>query len=155
MISSWMQGLVIYIILSGLVMKLVPGKSYERYISLYMGFILVIIISKPVLMFFNFDETNAESLMESLDGYLSFYREDYENIENNSNYYGLGVGEAIKESCRENGIVVYDVSVITDNKNNVLNVIIYTDQNTNENYLKTLINDVYKFDFESIYIVRR
>ena len=155
MISAWMKGLVIYLILSGLVMKLVPGKSYERYISLYMGLILVIILSKPVLMIFNFDDSYAYTLMESFDSYLSFNRENYNEPGAYYTYYELGLSEAIKEGCKEEGIAVYDVSVVTDENNNVLSITVYVGSNEDENYLKSLINDVYKSDFESIHIVRR
>ena len=155
MINAWMKGLVIYLILSGLVMKLVPGKSYERYISLYMGLILVVILSKPVLMLFNSDKVYADRLMDSFNNYLSF-NSAYSELENyHDTYYELGLGEAIKKRCEEEGVVLYKVTVITDNDNNILDITVYTDETTDENYLKSLINDVYKFDFESIHIVRR
>ncbi|MBQ9277778.1 MAG: stage III sporulation protein AF [Lachnospiraceae bacterium] len=155
MISAWMRGLVIYLILSGIVMKLVPGKSYERYISLYMGLILVAILFKPVFMLFNFDDSYANTLMKSFDSYLSFEPDGFNAVSSHDTYYELGIGEAIKEKCREEGIEIYDISVVTDDKNNVLSITVYTGQITDENYLKSLINDVYKSDFESIHIVRR
>lgn len=158
MISAWMKGLVIYLILSGLVMKLLPGKSYERYVSFYMGLILVIMLAKPVLLLFKVSSRDMDAVINNVDRYLTFEGADYQGGKanaSNSTYYEWGFKEAIKEDCNKAGYEVYKVSVITDKSGNVLGLTLYVEGKTDENDLKNYINDVYKVDFESIYIVRR
>lgn len=158
MISSWMKGLVIYLILSGLVMKLLPGKSYERYVSFYMGLILVVMLAKPVLLLFKTGEKDMDAVLNNVDRYLTFdgvYSKNSTDSYTNGTYYEMGFKEAVKKTCIDAGYDVSEASVITDKSGNVLSLTLYVKGETDENVLKKYIYDVYKIDFESIYIVRR
>jgi diguanylate cyclase (GGDEF)-like protein len=70
--------------------------------------------------------------MDSFDNYLSF-NSAYSELENyHDTYYELGLGEAIKKRCEEEGVVLYKVTVITDNDNNILGLWGYFRDNTEE-----------------------
>ena len=157
MISSWMKGLVIYLLLSGLVMKLIPGKNYERYVSFYMGLILVIMLAKPVFLLFRLNNGDVAEIIDNADKYQDFdnYYSDGKISPSKSTYYELGFEESLKEACIKGGYDVQQASVITDKAGNVLNVSLYVKGEIDENVLKNFIYEVYKIDTESIYIVRR
>ncbi len=158
MITSWMKGLVIYLLLSGLVLKLVPGKSYERYVSFYMGLILVIMLARPVFLLFGLSNKDMDALINKADSYLDFndFFDSEKTVDySQSTYYELGLGEALKESCIKEGYEVFDVSLITDKNGNLISVTLYVKGDFDENVLKNYINEVYKIDMKSIYIVRR
>ncbi|MBQ9610252.1 MAG: stage III sporulation protein AF [Lachnospiraceae bacterium] len=153
-----MRSLVIYLLLSGLVMKLVPEKNYSRYISFFMGLVMIIILSRPIIYILKLDkeeyigriEKNVDEFF-TVNSYNSFDGKEDEA----ASYYELSLDEAVKYVCRNEGYEVSYVSVITDNDKNILSCVIYINGDYDENIIKNLINDVYKIDFESIYIVRR
>ena len=157
MLTAWMKSLVIYLILSGLIMKLIPGKNYTRYISFFMGIIMIIIIADPIISIFNLKEGDVDVIKRDIEEYMSvnsFGNSGYVS-KDEDNYYNLSLNEAIKYECNNNGYKVSNVSVITDTDNNVLSCMIYIQETYDEKNIKNLINDVYKIDLESIYIVRR
>ena len=155
MIGAWMKGLVIYLILSGLVMKLIPGKNYEKYISLYMGLIMVIMLAKPVLMLFSVRDSGVDRFMESIDNYLDFNLDNVYGSDKSINYYELGMSETIRLDLLKNGYDLSGISFITDETERVLSVTLYLTGEFEEKDLKKYINEVYNIDFESIHIVRR
>ena len=155
MISAWMKGLVIYLILSGLVMKLIPGKNYEKYISLYMAFIMVIMLAKPVLMLFSVRDSGVDRFMESIDNYLNFNPDNVYGSNKSMNYYELGMSETIRLDLLKAGYDLSEVSFVTDDNEKVLSVTLYLSGEFEEKDLKNYINEVYKINLESIHIVRR
>ena len=155
MISAWMKGLVIYLILSGLVMKLIPGKNYEKYISLYMGFIMVIMLAKPVLMLFSVRDSGVDRFMESIDNYLNFNPDNVYGSNKSMNYYELGMSETIRLDLLKAGYDLSEVYFVTDDNEKVLSVTLYLSGEFEEKDLKNYINEVYKINLESIHIVRR
>ena len=155
MISAWMKGLVIYLILSGLVMKLIPGKNYEKYISLYMGFIMVIMLAKPVLMLFSVRDSGVDRFMESIDNYLNFNLDNVYGSNKSMNYYELGMSETIRLDLLKAGYDLSEISFVTDDNEKVLSVTLYLSGEFEEKDLKNYINEVYKINLESIHIVRR
>ena len=155
MIGAWTKGLVIYLILSGLVLKLIPGKNYEKYISLYMGFIMVIMLAKPVLMLFSAGNSGVDRFMDSIDEYLNFDIGNIHGSNKSMNYYELGMSEAIRLDLLKAGYDLSGVSLINDDNERVLGVTLYLSGEFEEKDLKKYINEVYNIDFESIHIVRR
>ncbi|MBR1815739.1 MAG: stage III sporulation protein AF [Lachnospiraceae bacterium] len=158
MFFSWMKSLIIYLLLSGLVMRLVPEKNYSRYISFFMGLVMIIILSRPIIYIFKLDkEDYLDRLERNVDEFLmvNSYNGTDSYAGEEVSYYELSFNEAVKYICENEGYDVRDVSVITDNDKNVLSCVVYINGDYDENIIKNLINDVYKIDFGSIYIVRR
>ena len=139
-------------------MRLVPEKNYSRYISFFMGLVMIIILSRPIIYIFKLDkEDYLDRLERNVDEFLTVnsYSGSGSGTKGEVSYYELSLNEAVKYVCENEGYEIKDVSVITDNDKNVLSCVIYINGNYDENNIKNLINDVYKIDFESIYIVRR
>ena len=158
MFFSWMRSLIIYLLLSGLVMRLVPEKNYSRYISFFMGLVMIIILSRPIIYIFKLDKADyIDRLERNVDEFLTVnsYNGSVNGKDDAVSYYELSLNEAVRNICENEGYEISYVSVITDTYKNVLSCVIYIDGDYDENIIKNLINDVYKIDFESIYIVRR
>ena len=139
-------------------MRLVPEKNYSRYISFFMGLVMIIILSRPIIYIFKLDkEDYLDRLERNVDEFLTVnsYNGLGSGTKGDVSYYELSLNEAVKYVCENEGYEIKDVSVITDNDKNVLSCVIYINGNYDENNIKNLINDVYKINFESIYIVRR
>ena len=170
MLLSWIRSLVIYLILSGLLIRLVPEKNYSRYISFFMGMIMIIILARPIVYIFKIDDSGVSLIKGKVDELMIVGRASgsYSDKDGagaplyDSQYYKLSLDEAIRLTCEEAGYQIYKVDVVTDERGQVLSCTIYVGEEIRsdaaqefENNLKNLIKDVYKIDFDSIYIVRR
>lgn len=47
--SEWMKNLVGFLLLASVTMQLLPNQKYEQYVRLFIGFLLMILVLKPVL----------------------------------------------------------------------------------------------------------
>ena len=47
--SEWMKNLVGLLLLVSVTMRLLPNQKYEQYVRLFTGFLLIILVLKPVL----------------------------------------------------------------------------------------------------------
>ena len=47
--SEWMKSLVGFLLLVSVTMQLLPNQKYEQYVRLFIGFLLMILVLKPVL----------------------------------------------------------------------------------------------------------
>ena len=47
--SEWMKSLVGLLLLVSVTMQLLPNQKYEQYVRLFTGFLLIILVLKPVL----------------------------------------------------------------------------------------------------------
>lgn len=57
---TWVKNIAYFFIFVTIVMNLVPGKQYKKYIKLFTGIILILIILAPVGQLFNLEETLAD-----------------------------------------------------------------------------------------------
>ncbi len=160
MLYNWMKSLIVYIILSGIVVNLAPGKNYRQYINLLMGLIIIIVIAEPLSYVFHISGGDLSDVLSNMEEYVE---NNNSSIMNDSvyNYYDMGLEAGIKYSVSENIIKVEAVRVITDDKNHIQKCTIVlgndlgaVDEMT-QNEVKKYISDVYNVDFDSIYIVRR
>ncbi|HEX3077526.1 MAG TPA: stage III sporulation protein AF [Lachnospiraceae bacterium] len=62
-IYGFVKNIVVYLILVTIIMNLVGKSSYRKYVSVFVGMLLILIVIKPVLRFFN--------LTDSYDYYFS------------------------------------------------------------------------------------
>lgn len=54
---TWVKNIAYFFILVSVVMNLVPGKQYRKYIKLFTGIILILIILSPVSQLLHLEET--------------------------------------------------------------------------------------------------
>ena len=47
--SEWMKNLVGFLLLVSVAMQLLPNQKYEQYVRLFTGFLLIILVMKPIL----------------------------------------------------------------------------------------------------------
>lgn len=55
-VYDWVKGIVFYLILLTVITHLIPGKKYDKYLRLFTGMLLVMIVIKPVVHLFSADE---------------------------------------------------------------------------------------------------
>ncbi len=154
MLFGWMKTLVVYLILSGIVMNLSPDSNYKKYINFLMGLIVILIISEPLTYFFNISGGDIENIAESMDEYMKFpelYDRDM------TDYYDVSLRDGIAFLLEENNITAREIVLICDQERKVSSCQIYIrkEELLNDGEIKNIICDVYKIDFNSIYIVRR
>lgn len=58
---QWMEGLALFYILLNMLLYLVPDKKYERYVRLFMGLLLIFMMTAPVFSFLGKGQELAES----------------------------------------------------------------------------------------------
>jgi stage III sporulation protein AF len=56
-IYSLVRNIVVYLILVTIIMNLVGKSSYRKYISIFTGMVLILIVAKPILSLFNLSDT--------------------------------------------------------------------------------------------------
>lgn len=56
-IYSWIKDIIIYLILITVVMNLLGKSNYKRYIGVFTGMILVILVVSPLIKFFHIENT--------------------------------------------------------------------------------------------------
>lgn len=83
-IFDWVKSIVFYLILLTVVTHLLPGSKYEKYVKLFTGMLLVIIVIKPVTHIFSVDEIFDRNFVEMLGEGEEFYIDDTDgmNFEN-------------------------------------------------------------------------
>lgn len=158
MLYGWMKSLIIYLILSGIVMNITPGKNYKRYINSFIGLIILIILSEPLSYIFHLSSGDIKGFANDFTSYMGEGGElAYDNI---YNYYEMSLNETIKHDISDKGYMVLSVETITDEENNILKCTIYLEKNSSidtaaEDEVKKYISEVYNVDVNNIYIVRR
>lgn len=84
-IFDWVKSIVFYLILLTVVTNLLPSRKYEKYVKLFTGMLLVIIVIHPVSQVFSWDETFDKNFMEMLSEGESFSiddtKVDFENVQ--------------------------------------------------------------------------
>lgn len=48
-IFDWVKGIVFYLIFVTVVSNLIPGKKYEKYIRLFTGMLLILVVARPAI----------------------------------------------------------------------------------------------------------
>ncbi len=159
MLYGWMKSIIIYLILSGILINLAPASSYKKYINFFMGLMLLIIVAKPLAIFFNFGEGDVDSLIDRVDSYIDYNPE--ESLEENYSYYDMSLEETIEATIRQLGYDIYKVAVITDKDYRILKCTIYIKKDdlsitsSSKQDIKNYISDVYNVEVDNINIVSR
>lgn len=56
LIYTWIRNIVIYMLLNTVIMNLVGGKNYKKYVSIVSGMILVLIVIAPIMDFMKIED---------------------------------------------------------------------------------------------------
>ena len=67
-ILNMVRYVAVFYLLEQMVLNLLPGKLYERYVRFYLGLLLVLLLLQPVLEIFRLTEQmDAEALIYELE----------------------------------------------------------------------------------------
>lgn len=152
-----MKNLVIYLILSAMVLNISPGNNYRKYISLFTGLVLIIMLARPVAAVLDMDWSKLEWNEVTGDG-MNMDIEQY--LADKPDYSILAQQRQMCDRIEEEGIKVEDVEITRDREGRVIRLIIYMiiEDNENESVIeraRSLAAEQYNVDISDVYIVRR
>lgn len=109
-IYKWLGNIAYYMILITVFMQVVPNAAYKRYIRLFTGFLLILLLLDPIFSIFG----AGGNLAGLYDG--SAYEDKIEEIEESSKYLEeVEISEYIPETFEEeeeqSGIRVEEVRI--------------------------------------------
>lgn len=84
-IYDWMKNVAIFYILLTAVQQMIPVKKYERYIRFFMGLLLILMMSIPVMSLLRYGEEISEEFWKT----YQIYQEELEEMsqENIQKFY--------------------------------------------------------------------
>ena len=47
--TEWMKGFVGYLLIASVATQMLPGQKYEKYVRIFFGFLMIILVLQPVL----------------------------------------------------------------------------------------------------------
>jgi len=47
--TEWMKSFVGYLLIAGVAMQMLPDQKYEKYVRMFFGFLMIILVVQPVL----------------------------------------------------------------------------------------------------------
>lgn len=62
---QWIENMTFGLVIFTVVIQLVPNNSYKKYIRFFMGLILIIMLSKPIMNLFSMEESFHEFYKET------------------------------------------------------------------------------------------
>ncbi len=105
---DWVRDIAVYLVLITAVMNVIPNNSYRRYIRLFTGMILILLLVSPIAKLFGADELmdfNFDSAMYQQE--LASAQENAQYFENVQTEY---LTSAYEEEVKEN-----ITQIVTDN----------------------------------------
>ena len=76
---EWLENISYFLVLSAVVIHLLPGEVYRRYVRFYLGLILISLVLGPVLNLKNTELPDLDRASNSLERRLSELESEYEN----------------------------------------------------------------------------
>ena len=55
-IYDWIENIAFYLVIVVVVLHMIPGESYKRYIKFFVGMILILMLSGPILKLWGINE---------------------------------------------------------------------------------------------------
>lgn len=125
-LAQWLKSIVVYFLLVTVVMQILPNETWQKYLKVFIGMILMILILQPVTRFFNLDENLAVSFEKAVS---ALSEEELKNnllMEEEAVYAGLTkeyteqMRKKAEELVKKEGYELYDFSVTEDGVNLVI-----------------------------------
>ena len=66
-IYQWMENIAFYMVMVTVIMQLVSGTAYKKYIQFFAGMILILMISGPLLKIFGMEQFHSETYLRELE----------------------------------------------------------------------------------------
>lgn len=121
-ITSWVQGIIIAVIIGSIIEMLLPNGNSKKYIKVVIGVYIVFNIVSPVISKFTGSELELDSIIDisKYEDKISSYEVDAKTLEstNNSNIkevYILNLKKDIKAKVDDKGYIVNSIQIEIDN----------------------------------------
>ena len=117
-ISSWVQGIIVAVVIATIIEMILPEGSSKKYIKIVIGVYIIFNIISPMINKFTGNELNFTSIVD-LDKYekeISAYEVKANDLDKNNNYnirqvYILNLKNDMKAKIQEKGYVVNGIYI--------------------------------------------
>lgn len=121
-ITSWVQGIIIAVIIGTILEMLLPNGNSKKYIKVVIGVYIVFNIVSPIISKFTGSEFKLDSVIDinKYEDKISSYEIDAKNLENTNNsnikeVYILNLKKDIKAKIEEKGYIVNTIQIEIEN----------------------------------------
>lgn len=69
-IYEWIENIAFYLVIVVAILHMIPGEGYKKYIRFFIGMILILMLSTPMLKIFGmteFSKEEYEKMMEKIE----------------------------------------------------------------------------------------
>ncbi len=158
-ITSWVQGIIIAVIIGSIIEMLLPNGNSKKYIKVVIGVYIVFSIVSPVISKFTGSELNLSSIIDinKYEDKIASYEVDTKNLENTNNYnikevYILNLKKDIKAKIEHKGYIVNSIQIEIENTDEYkvrnVNMTLSKRENKKEETEEKNINEIEKVNIE-------
>lgn len=146
---EYVKEIAAFLIISQIVLSIIPKKKYEKYVKLFLGTVLILIVFKPINNIFE-GSFNFDNILDKIT-YKQEMMELEKNINNNDDFFSTKAVEAYKEFVKqgvedivnENNMVCKDCVIeLTDNEEKIKIKSIYLTVENREDASKIIIDEI-------------
>lgn len=161
-IYSWIKNIAFYLILITAIMNVLPGNSYKKYIRLFTGMLLIILVLGPINQLFNADTRIDATFLKNLytNEILNSSSEIMNSQESSENslfdQYEIQIETSIEDKIKESGYKYVKVEVImqrdseSDNYGDITSVDVTVSDTENKIYINEIEIDVSDDEIDSV-----
>lgn len=116
-LSDWAKNIVYYILFVKLISHLIPNGNMSKYIKLFTGILLIVVLMEPILSLSNMDQKVMSNIMnmENMIAHKDFESQSktYSNVNDQLaiNLYKKQVEEHIRKLVEDEGAIVSSVDI--------------------------------------------
>lgn len=121
-ITSWVQGIIIAVIIGSIIEMLLPNGNSKKYIKVVIGVYIVFNIVSPIISKFTGSELKLDSIIDinKYEDKLSSYEVDTKSLENTNSsnikeIYILNLKKDIKAKVEDKGYIVNTIQIEIEN----------------------------------------
>lgn len=121
-ITSWVQGIIVAVIIGTIIEMLLPNGNSKKYIKVVIGVYIVFNIVSPVINKFTGNKFELNSIIDinKYEDKISSYEADTKNLENTNNsnikeVYILNLKKDIKAKIEDKGYIVNSIQIEIEN----------------------------------------
>lgn len=158
-ITSWVQEIIIAVIIGSIIEMLLPNGNSKKYIKVVIGVYIVFSIVSPVISKFTRSELKLDSIIDinKYEDKIASYEIETKNLENinNSNIkevYILNLKKDIKAKIEDKGYIVNSIKIEIENTDEYkvknINITLSKRENKKEETEEKNINEIEKVNIE-------
>ena len=158
-ITSWVQGIIIAVIIGSIIEMLLPNGNSKKYIKGVIGVYIVFSIVSPIISKFTGSELKLESIIDinKYEEKIASYEIDTKNLENTNKYnikevYILNLKKDIKAKIEDKGYIVNSIQIEIENTDEYkvknINMTLSKRENKKEETEEKSINEIEKVNIE-------